>query len=192
MQTKLLIAGGLLASFITGSLATAYFRPAATPGVTSIERTAGPTFTRSDMESPVVVNCPDGRVVVTSFGSSGRPQLNFDCVRDNFRDPRYSNFRDVYNPTAQTTLISDVETVPLVQRRTAPRVERVVERQYVERERPRVQRRRSWEREALIIAGSAGAGTAIGALAGGKKGAGIGALTGGIAGLVYDLTTRNR
>ena len=33
--------------------------------------------------------------------------------------------------------------------------------------------KRSWEKEALIIGGSAGAGTAIGALAGGKKGAGI-------------------
>ena len=37
---------------------------------------------------------------------------------------------------------------------------------------------------------SAGAG--IGAVAGGKKGAGIGAVTGGIAGLVYDLATRNK
>ena len=32
-------------------------------------------------------------------------------------------------------------------------------------------RKRSWEQEALIIGGSAGAGTAIGAVAGGRKGA---------------------
>ena len=53
--------------------------------------------------------------------------------------------------------------------------------------RPDVRRanRRSWEKEALIIGGSAGAGTAIGALAGGKKGAGVG-------GLIYDLVTRNK
>lgn len=53
-------------------------------------------------------------------------------------------------------------------------------------------RKRSWEREVLIVSGSTGAGAAIGALAGGKKGAGIGAVSGGIAGLVYDLATRNK
>jgi hypothetical protein len=52
--------------------------------------------------------------------------------------------------------------------------------------------KRSLGKEALIVGGSAGAGAAIGALAGGGKGAGIGALSGGIAGLVYDLATRNK
>jgi hypothetical protein len=51
---------------------------------------------------------------------------------------------------------------------------------------------RSWEKEALIIGGSAGAGTAIGAMAGGKKGAGIGAAAGGVGGLIYDLLTRDK
>jgi hypothetical protein len=53
-------------------------------------------------------------------------------------------------------------------------------------------RKRSWQKEALIIGGSAGAGAAIGAVAGGKKGAAIGAVSGGVAGLVYDLATRNK
>jgi hypothetical protein len=52
--------------------------------------------------------------------------------------------------------------------------------------------KRSWEKEALIIGGSAGAGTAIGAVAGGKKGAGIGAAAGGVGGLIYDLITRDK
>jgi hypothetical protein len=52
--------------------------------------------------------------------------------------------------------------------------------------------KRSWEKEALIIGGGAGAGAAIGGIAGGGKGAGIGALGGGAAGLIYDLTTRNK
>jgi hypothetical protein len=52
--------------------------------------------------------------------------------------------------------------------------------------------KRSWEKDALIIGGSAGAGTAIGAVAGGKKGAAIGATAGGIGGLIYDLTTRHK
>ena len=53
-------------------------------------------------------------------------------------------------------------------------------------------KKRSWEKEALIIGGSAGAGTAIGALAGGKKGAAVGAAAGGVGGLIYDLATRNK
>ena len=57
---------------------------------------------------------------------------------------------------------------------------------------PQRTNKRSWEKEALIIGGSAGAGTAIGALAGGKKGAGVGAAAGGVGGLIYDLVTRNK
>lgn len=61
-------------------------------------------------------------------------------------------------------------------------------------EKPAVQRakKRSWEKEALIIGGSAGGGAAIGALSGGKKGAGIGAAAGGVGGLIYDLMTRDK
>jgi hypothetical protein len=58
-------------------------------------------------------------------------------------------------------------------------------------ERPHA-KKRSWEQEALIIGGSAGAGTAIGAVAGGKKGAAVGATAGGIGGLIYDLATRDK
>lgn len=53
-------------------------------------------------------------------------------------------------------------------------------------------KKRSWEKDALIIGGSAGAGTVIGAVAGGKKGAAVGATAGGIGGLIYDLATRDK
>ena len=58
------------------------------------------------------------------------------------------------------------------------------------RAEPQHERKRSWEKDAVIIGGSAGAGTAIGAVAGGKKGAAVGATAGGIGGLIYDLATR--
>ncbi|GAB4371323.1 MAG: hypothetical protein OHK0021_13940 [Bryobacter sp.] len=58
---------------------------------------------------------------------------------------------------------------------------------------PRVQtaapKGRSVGKSAAIVAGSAGAGAAIGALAGGGKGAAIGAISGGTAGFVYDRVT---
>jgi len=57
---------------------------------------------------------------------------------------------------------------------------------------PAHKNKRSWEKEALIIGGAAGAGTAIGAMTGGKKGAGIGATAGGVGGLIYDLLTRDK
>ena len=53
-------------------------------------------------------------------------------------------------------------------------------------------RERSNAESALIIAGSSGAGAAVGGLLGGAKGAAVGAITGGIAGLVYDRHTDNR
>ena len=53
-------------------------------------------------------------------------------------------------------------------------------------------KKRSLSKEVLIVGGSAGAGAAIGAAAGGGKGAAVGALSGGVAGLVYDLATRNK
>ena len=51
-------------------------------------------------------------------------------------------------------------------------------------------KKRSLEKEILIVGGSAGAGAAIGAVAGGKKGAGIGAIAGGGGGTGVVLATK--
>jgi hypothetical protein len=55
-----------------------------------------------------------------------------------------------------------------------------------------VVRKRPTKHSVAIVAGSAGAGAAIGALAGGGKGAAIGALSGGAAGFIYDRLTHKK
>jgi len=50
-------------------------------------------------------------------------------------------------------------------------------------------KRRSWKKEALWIAGTAGVATAVGALIGKKKGAAIGALSGGVSRFISRIAT---
>ncbi len=84
-------------------------------------------------------------------------------------------------------------TTPAAETTQTTQTARAEPRRAVEREAPvRRRHQRSLEREVLIVAGSAGAGAAIGGAAKGAKGAGVGALAGGVGGLIYDLATRNR
>ncbi len=57
---------------------------------------------------------------------------------------------------------------------------------------PVVRRSRPMSHSVAIVAGSAGTGAAIGALAGGGKGAAIGALAGGVGGFIYDRMTAHK
>jgi hypothetical protein len=115
----------------------------------------------------VPVTLPDGR----------RAELIIPARRADEPHPMY--FRDDQG-LYPVEVRSDVARQQVV---TAP----VVVERRAERAHPK---KRSWEKEVLIVGGSAGAGATVGALTGGKKGAGIGAAAGGVGGLIYDLATR--
>jgi hypothetical protein len=73
---------------------------------------------------------------------------------------------------------------------TQPAVRRVSTQRAYTSERA-VAPRRSWQKSAMLIGGSAASGAGVGALVGGKKGAGIGALIGGGAATLYDQVKRH-
>jgi hypothetical protein len=108
-----------------------------------------------------------------------------------------------YAPGYSSVANNCVEPVPVQSAAYAPAQDQARYRTYsrprvvrsnVQQDRDYVVRRnkRSTGKSVAIVAGSAGAGAAIGALAGGGKGAAIGGLTGGAAGFIYDRLTHNR
>jgi hypothetical protein len=108
----------------------------------------------------------------------------------------YTTTSRAFNPIEENSMATarNLQSAPVVNRThlVQPRTVYVSDSAPVSRPVSQTRNKRSWEKEVLIVGGSAGAGAAVGAVAGGKKGAGIGALSGGIAGLVYDLATRNK
>jgi hypothetical protein len=105
----------------------------------------------------------------------------------------YTSTTSAFNPLPGTTLAPTNTVAPVNSFRSAPAVRtRYVAPETVSTTRTVSQtHKRSIKKSALIVGGSAGAGAAIGAVAGGGKGAAIGAMSGGVAGLIYDLATRN-
>ena len=97
--------------------------------------------------------------------------------------------------TPQATSKAAVTATPVAQRARRAEPQRIVESERsadVRRTTEPVVQKRSTKESAAIVGGSAAAGAAVGAIAGGGKGAAIGALTGGAAGLVYDRMTHKK
>jgi hypothetical protein len=80
----------------------------------------------------------------------------------------------VARPVARPAVVRTEAPAPMA---AAPTTEIVAER------KPS----RTWQKRAMVIGGSSGAGAGLGALIGGKKGALIGAAIGGGAGTVYEM-----
>jgi hypothetical protein len=81
----------------------------------------------------------------------------------------------------------EASITPVVARRYVARRNRARRRRRVV-----VVRRRPFSHSAAIVGGSAAGGAAVGALAGGGKGALAGALVGGTGGLIYDRVTHKK
>ena len=130
----------------------------------------------TDAAGQTLVRCEPGQhaVVNTSAAAAGRTVTAVDCVTD-LAAPARSQPRAYY--AAQTA------ARPVVRRVAAPVN---VSDDEVVAQRPT----RSWQKRALVIGGSSGAGAGIGALIGGKKGALIGAAIGGGGGTVYEMTRK--
>jgi hypothetical protein len=107
----------------------------------------------------------------------------------------YTSTARAFNPLPETAVVPATAAAPANSFRSTPAVRtRYIAPETLSTSRTvsQTNNKRSIKKSALIVGGSAGAGAAIGAVAGGGKGAAIGAMSGGVAGLVYDLATRNK
>ena len=176
MIMKPLLAVGALLAGALGSSGCARDAQAMTPQ--SIEQKYGVSGAYADTvatsDGPLT-----GTTVPVTLADGRTAQLFIPARQSNQPHAVYLRDSDGLHPVR----VKDSATRDEVTRSPA-----IVERQA----EPAHANKRSWEKEALIIGGSAGAGTVIGAVSGGKKGAGIGAAAGGVGGLIYDLITRDK
>jgi hypothetical protein len=144
------------------------------------------TWTTSAQEarrnaSNTLVSCePSQQVVVRHVVVNNELQVSTQCVgatRAMSSDYVSDEARPVY---VAARPITAPRTVAAPVRRAATTSARVQD------EEPK----RSWQKTALVIGGSAGAGAGVGAIAGGKKGALIGAAIGGGAASIFEAIKR--
>jgi len=129
--------------------------------------------------APTLMRCAPGQqAVLQQTVVDGRVVTSADCAWD-------SSLAGAYAPGARSLAASDI-----VEYRPRAQAVGYVQDEPVRRRVVRTAPKRSWQKSALVIGGSAGAGAGIGALTGGKKGALIGAAIGGGAGSIFEAFKR--
>lgn len=157
-----------------------------------VGRTTGASASNDELTpaaSNVAVDCePTQQALVRQIEIDGQPRTIVHCVTGALATatmpataPGIATLTPaVYQPAAP---VRQVTAAPASIRTVSSPVRRQTssERQAADVEQ------RSWQKRALVIGGSAGAGAGIGALIGGKKGALIGAAIGGGSGTLYEV-----
>lgn len=144
--------------------------------------------------SNVAVNCePRQQAVVRQTILNGELQVNIQCVNGAVQPIGYV---DEYGRPLPGT-VNGVATMPAVYApaphlSAAPSAPRPTVRQASAPRTLASRPKRSWQKTALVIGGSAGAGAGVGALIGGKKGALIGAAIGGGGASLMEALKRDR
>jgi hypothetical protein len=134
---------------------------------------AGQTALRCEPGQHAVVNqgLVDGGTITSVSCAADVPAPV--ATRPVYREPAYQTQPVAYEPAPVAR--------PAVVRSESPAPARTTE--VVTESKPK----RSWQKRAIVIGGSSGAGAGLGAIIGGKKGALIGAAIGGGAGTVYEM-----
>jgi hypothetical protein len=157
-------------------------------GATACGTQAAVPFATTDASGQTMVRCEPGQhAVVNSSTVAGRAVTAVTCVSDAPAPVAYS--QPAYRPAAYVPEYAPAPQ-PAPQPVARPAVIRSEAPVYAEESEAPVAEKptRSWQKRAMVIGGSSGAGAGIGALIGGKKGALIGAAIGGGAGTVYEVT----
>ena len=145
----------------------------------------------SQAASNVAVDCePTQQALVRHTVVNGEPRVAIQCVTS-------AQYSQMARSLDQDTLApypvaynGGARAMPAVYRTTAPEPVRVASPTVRRTTARAVEPKRSWQKRALVIGGSSGAGAGIGALIGGKKGALIGAAIGGGGGALYEITRK--
>jgi hypothetical protein len=154
---------------------------AAAPYVQTASGAQGPNTLAGS--APVLVPCePHQEAVLQRAWVAGREVAQVICVARQQTPPMPYAAAPYAAPVGYTQAVAYGQP-DIVER---PAVRTVQTRRVVREAAPK----RSWQKTALVIGGSAGAGAGVGAIAGGKKGALIGAAVGGGAASIYEAVKR--
>jgi hypothetical protein len=148
--------------------------------------------------SNVAVNCePRQQAVVRQTVVRGELQVSIQCVQGALQPIGYVDEYGRPIPAGTMSGVNGVGMTPAVYspQALAPQplyapAPRPVVRQTSTARNTDVRSKRSWQKTALVIGGSTGAGAGVGGLIGGKKGALIGAAIGGGSATLFEALKR--